>query len=283
MDPRRVRDQPHRSSEPRVAHVRRVVVQPERLQVRDVGPLHQRRTTQLWMPRRPQVTGLNYALLSTPAQLETSLPLWESLSVRRSPAAGDSPLDDSVPTPGDRFIADSMSAVEGGLPSELPADRAAAVTQLFDAHYVPLVRMARLLVDDVESAEDVVMDGFAALHRRWSAIRDSEQAYRYVRSSVLNGARSQLRRRRTSRQHAVELIDLPATGDDLALRRTEHAVVMGVLRSLPTRQRQVLVLRYFLDLSEAEISAELGISCGSVKTHASRGLAAARRALKETQ
>jgi DNA-directed RNA polymerase specialized sigma24 family protein len=70
------------------------------------------------------------------------------------------------------------------------------VTALFEEHYASLVRMARLLVDDRETAEDVVMDAFASLYRRWIAIRDPAEAHRYVRSCVLNGARSQLRRRR---------------------------------------------------------------------------------------
>ena len=77
----------------------------------------------------------------------------------------------------------------------LPRDRASAVTSLFEEHYASLVRMARLLVDDRETAEDVVMDAFTSLYRRWTAIRDPAEAHRYVRSSVLNGARSQLRRR----------------------------------------------------------------------------------------
>ena len=84
---------------------------------------------------------------------------------------------------------------------ELSADRTAAVTELFQMHYPQLVRLARFLVDDAETAEDVVMDAFVALHRRWSAIRDPHDAYRYVRSCVVNGARSQLRRRRVVRLH----------------------------------------------------------------------------------
>jgi RNA polymerase sigma-70 factor (sigma-E family) len=162
----------------------------------------------------------------------------------------------------------------------LPADRLAAVTDVFNAHYVQLVRMARLLVDDTETAEDVVMDAFTALHRRWTAIRQPDEAYRYVRSCVLNGARSRLRRRRLSRLHETGLQAEPASHQDLAVDEADRAEVMQLLRALPVRQRQVLVLRYFLDLSEAEIADELGISPGSVKTHASRGLAALGRALE---
>jgi RNA polymerase sigma-70 factor (sigma-E family) len=153
--------------------------------------------------------------------------------------------------------------------------------ELFNVHYARLVRMARLLVDDAETAEDVVMDAFTSLYRRWSAIRDPHEAFRYVRSSVLNGARSRLRRRRLARLHEGVLLDEPSTGGDLGARGADRMVVMQLLRTLPVRQRQVLVMRYFLDLSEAEIADELQISRGSVKTHASRGIAALARALQD--
>jgi DNA-directed RNA polymerase specialized sigma24 family protein len=83
----------------------------------------------------------------------------------------------------------------------LPRDRTSAVTALFEEHYASLVRMARLLVDDRETAEDVVMDACTSLYQRWTAVRDPAEAHRYVRSCVLNGARSQLRRRRLRRRH----------------------------------------------------------------------------------
>lgn len=188
-----------------------------------------------------------------------------------------------------RLAADSASAGgPGATPADLSAntnrlsaDRTAAVTELFSAHYAQLVRMARLLVDDPETAEDVVMDAFTSLHGRWKGIREPDAAYRYVRSCVLNGARSRLRRRRVTRLHERVLTDYPTIGEDPAVQGTDRAAVVQLLRRLPVRQRQVLVLRYFLDLSEAEIADELRISPGSVKTHASRGLAALARALEE--
>ena len=95
----------------------------------------------------------------------------------------------------------------------LPRDRASAVTALFEEHYASLVRMARLLVDDRETAEDVVMDAFTSLYRRWTAVRDQAEAHRYVRSCVLNGARSQLRRRRLRRRHESESSQQEAARD----------------------------------------------------------------------
>jgi RNA polymerase sigma-70 factor (sigma-E family) len=157
------------------------------------------------------------------------------------------------------------------------------VTALFEEHYASLVRMARLLVDDRETAEDVVMDGFTSLYRRWMAIRDPAEAHRYVRSCVLNGARSQLRRRRLRRRHESTSSQQDVVRDGHETNEADRSTVTQLLATLPYRQRQVLVLRYFVDLTEAQIAYELGVSPGSVKTHASRGLAALARALEASQ
>jgi RNA polymerase sigma-70 factor (sigma-E family) len=161
----------------------------------------------------------------------------------------------------------------------LPRDRTSAVVALFEEQYASLVRMARLLVDDRETAEDVVMDAFTSLYRRWTAVRDPAEAHRYLRSCVLNGARSQLRRRRLRRRHESGSLHQEATRDGRETNEADRSTVTQLLWTLPYRQRQVLVLRYFVDLTEAQIAYELGVSPGSVKTHASRGLAALARAL----
>jgi RNA polymerase sigma-70 factor (sigma-E family) len=177
---------------------------------------------------------------------------------------------------------DSMTESEVK-PSVLARDRTSAVTELFEEHYVSLVRMARLLVDDRETAEEVVMDAFTSLYRRWMAIRDPYEAYRYVRSCVLNGGRSQLRRRRLWRRYESESRQREAPRDGLETNEVDRSTVMQLLGTLPYRQRQVLVLRYFVDMTEAQIADELGVGPGSVKTHASRGLAALGRALEGSQ
>jgi RNA polymerase sigma-70 factor (sigma-E family) len=177
---------------------------------------------------------------------------------------------------------DSMTESQESLKT-LPRDRTSAVTALFEEHYVSLVRMARLLVDDLETAEDVVMDAFTSLYQRWVAIRDPAEAHRYVRSCVLNGARSQLRRRRLRRRHESESPRLEASRESLETGEADRSTVIQLLRTLPYRQRQVLVLRYFVDMTEVQIAYELGVSAGSVKTHASRGLAALARALEGSQ
>ena len=163
----------------------------------------------------------------------------------------------------------------------LPLDRDAAVTALFRTHYGRLVGLARLLVDDQQSAEDVVQDAFGELHRRWDRLQDPEQALGYLRTAVLNGARSQLRRRRTLRAwRPPRPADAPSA-ESVVVRDDEQRRALLGLRQLPQRQREVLVLRYFFDLHEAEIAADLGISRGSVKQHASRGLSALGARLQE--
>ena len=157
---------------------------------------------------------------------------------------------------------------------ERAEDADTAVAALFRSHRLAMVRLARLLVDDLETAEDVVQDAFSALHRRWSAIATPEAAVGYLRTSVVNASRSVLRRRRVARAHLWPDANR-WSGDDApdsgVLLAEEHQEVLVALRKLPTRQREVIVLRYWAELPEAEIAAALGISIGAVKSSASRG------------
>ena len=153
------------------------------------------------------------------------------------------------------------------------SDADAAVAALYRSHRLHLVRLARLLVDDLETAEDVVQDAFAALHRRWGSIAAPDAAVGYLRASVVNGSRSVLRRRRTVRANPWPDVS-GWRGDDADARvllEEEHREVLAALRKLPVRQREVIVLRYWAELTEAEIAAALGISVGAVKSSASRG------------
>ena len=146
------------------------------------------------------------------------------------------------------------------------------VAALFGAQWRRLVGLAVLLVDDVGMAEDVVQDAFLALQRK--PPRNADAAAAYLRVCVVNGARGVLRRRVTARRHlqvasAAEHAD---SADRPVLVAAEHAELIEALRRLPRRQREVLVLRYWEALSEAEIAAALGVSVGTVKSTASRGL-----------
>lgn len=164
----------------------------------------------------------------------------------------------------------------------VPTDRDEALSALFTAHYAGLLRLAVLLVDPA-TAEDVVQDAFARLYGRWRTLRDPDKALPYLRSCVLNGARSRLRSLRTAARHAPPPGADTESAEDAALVHAEHDEVLAALDRLPRRQREVLVLRYYLDLAEADIARTLGISAGSVKQHASRGIAALTRSLEATR
>jgi RNA polymerase sigma-70 factor (sigma-E family) len=157
---------------------------------------------------------------------------------------------------------------------------AEAVTALYQAHALGLIRLAVVMLGDRPAAEDVVQEAFCGLYRRWHALSDTENAQRYVRSSVINGCRSVLRRR--SRQPADLAGDLPGeSAESAALVSEEHQQVLTAIRRLPSRQREALVLRFYLDLTEEEIAASMRISRGTVKSTTSRALAALGRILGE--
>lgn len=160
-----------------------------------------------------------------------------------------------------------------------PPDHAATLTMLFREHHLGLVRTALLIVGDQPTAEDVVQDAFTALHRRLGGLSDHEHALPYIRAAVVNGCRTVLRKRRR-----------PFGGPEPeAVWSAESAVMLGedrrevflALRGLPRRQREALVLRYYLELSEAEIAEAMGIARGTVKSTTSRALAALAKKLGE--
>ncbi len=158
-----------------------------------------------------------------------------------------------------------------------------AVTVLHAAHYRSLVRTAALLLRRTDLAEEVVQDAFVGLHRRWGRLRDPERAVAYLRQSTVNGARSATRRAATATRNQPLLAVDARSVPDPAGAVADRSAVMAALSSLPDRQREVLVLRYYADLSEAAIADALGISPGTVKAHASRGLAALRPTLEQVR
>lgn len=141
-------------------------------------------------------------------------------------------------------------------------------------HYRSLVKLAALLIDDPATCEEVVQDAFVSVFRSAARVRDEAKLPAYLRSAVLNGARSHLRKRQV--RSRLRVVDGPASdaasAEAGALLQDEHQAMLAVLRTLPDRQRDVLVLRFYLDLSESEIAATLGIAAGTVKTHTRRGL-----------
>lgn len=167
--------------------------------------------------------------------------------------------------------------------------REAAATELpelFRRHQAELLRLAVLIVRDQHTAEDVVQDVFTRLHARGHRAAHLDQALVYLRAAVLNGCRSVLRREALGRRLGG-VRDWPysrsttGSAEQEAIRAEDRDEVLKALAALPARRREVLVLRYYLNLSEAEIAATLGISAGTVKSTAARGIAALARALKE--
>jgi RNA polymerase sigma-70 factor (sigma-E family) len=151
------------------------------------------------------------------------------------------------------------------------------VPALYAEHWRACVRLAVLLVDERAAAEDVVQDAFVALYQRQASLRDPAAALAYLRACIVNLCRSVIRRRQTARRHlAVAERDIADSADVGALLSAEHQRMLTAVRVLPLAQREVVVLRYWAQLSEAEIAAALGISQGTVKSQASRALAQLR-------
>lgn len=170
-----------------------------------------------------------------------------------------------------------MSAV---LPDENVRD---AVAQIYAGQRLPMVRLATFLCGDRDAAEEIVQDAFLGLQRHWSGLGAPGAALAYVRAAVVNGTRNLHRRRDVVRRHLrVAEPEAGPAADVALLVEEEHRAVLLALRRLPQRQREVLVLRYWSELSEAEIAEALGISRGTVKSTASRALDALERLLKDT-
>ncbi|MGH3295896.1 MAG: SigE family RNA polymerase sigma factor [Trebonia sp.] len=152
---------------------------------------------------------------------------------------------------------------------------------MYSMHHRALVRLAALLVRDIPTAENVVRDAFVATLAGWDRLTNAENALAYLRQAVVNRSRSVLRHRMAADK------TLPETPPDMpgaehgALAQLERSAVIAALRGLPERQREAIVLRYYADLSEAEIAATMRISRGAVKSHTARGMAALRAALEQ--
>jgi RNA polymerase sigma-70 factor (sigma-E family) len=159
-----------------------------------------------------------------------------------------------------------------------------AVTHLFAAHYRPLVRLATLLLADAAVAEEVTADAYVGLHARWRSLRDPDNALAYLRSSVVNRSRSALRHRGVVARFvavAVPPDDAPSA-ESTVLGRLRRDELIAALAGLPGRQREALILRYYADLSEAQVAAAMGCSRGAVKSHTARGLAALRQRIERS-
>jgi RNA polymerase sigma factor (sigma-70 family) len=216
--------------------------------------------------------------------------LWD-MGIRTRESALAAPTPDRA-DPGDRDGSGRQGADE-------------AVTALYRAHALGLIRLAHIMLGDRPAAEDVVQEAFCGLYRRWAKLSDPDRALPYVRSSVLNGCRSVLRKTIAQRSWGPPR----ETGDDTAgdgaaggaagggaagsaaagsaeaavLAGEDAQEVMRAVRRLPRRQREALVLRFYLDLTDAEIARDMGISPGTVRSYVHRALATLARTLEGTR
>ncbi|EFL25984.1 putative RNA polymerase ECF-subfamily sigma factor [Streptomyces himastatinicus ATCC 53653] len=179
------------------------------------------------------------------------------------------------PAPGVRLRL--LRPVDGQDDEEPPP----TLADLYRARRLDMIRLAIFLVDDLHTAEDVVQDAFAAVCRRHGArLDDLQDAHAYLHTAVVNAARSVLRRRRTARAYTPPYQGPGAPVDEPLLLAEEHRQVLDALGQLTARQREVLVLRYWSDLTEAQIAETLGVSRGTVKSTASRALATLEKLLE---
>ncbi|MEX2653637.1 MAG: sigma-70 family RNA polymerase sigma factor [Acidimicrobiia bacterium] len=160
------------------------------------------------------------------------------------------------------------------------ADIDHTVSHLFEVEAKSLVRLARFFVDDRDAAEDLVQEAFIRLARSLHRVRDPDAAPAYLRSIVLNLARDHNRRGLVSLRHRMSADPAPAGLDEHLEIGEDQQRVIDALRSLPTGQRNCLVLRYYMELSNPEIADTLGVSINTVKTQIRRGMTALERKLE---
>ena len=167
------------------------------------------------------------------------------------------------------------------VPAPSAWDASEVVTEIYTLHYKQLVRLAVMLVHDVQTAEEVVQDAFESMHLAWRRLRETEKALSYLRQAIVNKSRSVLRHRKVVEMHAPKPAPDEQSAEHAALTLIERSAVTSALRTLPERQREAVVLRYYGDFSEADIATAMGISRGAVKSHTARAMASLKSILEQ--
>lgn len=196
------------------------------------------------------------------------------------PAAGGPTT--GAPTTGDA----APAGAEAGADAERPVVAGTTVdhlTETYRAHYRSLLGLAALLLDDTASCEDVVQEAFIRVHSARNRVRDRDKTLAYLRQTVVNLSRSALRRRILGLKLLSKPMPDMASAEEGAYDQLERDDLIRAMRGLQRRQREVLVLRYFADMTEVQVAETLGISLGSVKAYGSRGIAALRVAMEAAQ
>ncbi|MBD0712070.1 MULTISPECIES: SigE family RNA polymerase sigma factor [unclassified Streptomyces] len=201
----------------------------------------------------------------------------------RRRARGGMPVIAPVPTEPRPDTMDGIpsprTSAEGSTVAGTTVDH---LTETYRAHYRSLLGLAALLLDDTASCEDVVQEAFIRVHSARKRVREPEKTLAYLRQTVVNLSRSALRRRILGLKLLSKPMPDMASAEEGAYDQLEREDLIKAMKGLQRRQREVLALRYFSDMTEAQVAEALGISLGSVKAYGSRGIAALRVAMGAT-
>ncbi|GHB69898.1 RNA polymerase sigma factor [Streptomyces cirratus] len=225
----------------------------------------------------------------SPASAPGGLPMILPVPPAGVPTAALATRGGRVPAPRDSAET-AGSTRAAGETVETPLDEAVVagttvdhLTQTYQAHYRSLLGLAALLLDDTASCEDVVQEAFIRVHSARNRVRDRDKTLAYLRQTVVNLSRSALRRRILGLKLLSKPMPDMASAEEGAYDQLERDDLIKAMRGLQRRQREVLVLRYFADMTEAQVAETLGVSLGSVKAYGSRGIAALRVAMEAAQ
>jgi RNA polymerase sigma factor (sigma-70 family) len=166
-------------------------------------------------------------------------------------------------------------AAPGSVPADAEPDAGQVITAIYGTEYRSLVRLAAVLAGDAGIAEEVVQDSFVAMYGAWSRLRDRDKALAYLRQRVINRSRRALRQAMAAGGNAAapEPGIMPGAGQG-TITQPERPAVISAMHALPPRQREALMLRFYLDLPERQAASAMGISLAAANHHTARATAA---------
>jgi RNA polymerase sigma factor (sigma-70 family) len=166
-------------------------------------------------------------------------------------------------------------AALGPVAADALSDVGQAITAIYGTEYRSLVRLAAVLIGDVGIAEEVVQDSFVAMYGAWSRLGDRDKALAYLRRRVMSRSRSALRQGMVADRNAPKPEPgIMPTADQGAITQPERSAVISAMHTLPPRQREALMLRFYLDLSERQAASAMCISPGAANYHTAQAKAA---------
>jgi RNA polymerase sigma-70 factor (sigma-E family) len=187
---------------------------------------------------------------------------------------------------GDQIAVSIQGVAEGRVRviQRSDAERDRQMTALFDRHYASMCRLAFVILGDAATAEEIVMDAMIKTFSGWRRIREVDRMDAYLRRVVVNMCRSKIRRKSVeARVNAVSFRRDELRGPEWDPERHETSrIVIDAVRDLPERQRACVVLRYFDDLSEAQIADVMQCSVGTVKSQLAKARGKLESSLQST-